>query len=376
MKQILLSPPHMSAIARSLLLDAFDSNWVAPEGPHVEAFERENAALARRERAVALTSGTAGLHLSLVLLGMEPGDEVYTSTLTFAATANAIRYVGATPVFVDSDPASWNMDPDLLAEALADADRRGKLPKAVLVVDLYGQCAEYDRILPVCERYGIPVIEDAAEALGARYQARPAGSFGDLSVFSFNGNKIITAGGGGMLVTDRHDWADRARFLARQARDPAPHYEHSTLGFNYAMSNLLAATGRGQLQVLPQRVRARRANNAFYRDALKCAPGLEFMPALPDSESTFWLSVMMVDPEAFGATRNDVREKLAGHDIESRPAWKPMHLQPVYRDCRFIGGGVAEAIFEAGLCLPSGSDLTTPQLEVVCDLILRTGRGL
>lgn len=376
MKQILLSPPHMSGIARYLLLDAFDSNWVAPDGPHVEAFEREVALQARRERGVALTSGTAGLHLSLVLLGIGAGDEVYTSTLTFAATANAIRYVGATPVFIDSDPASWNLDPDVLAQALEDADREGRLPKAVLVVDLYGQCAEYDRILPICERYGVPVVEDAAEALGARYHGRPAGNFGDLAVFSFNGNKIITAGGGGMVLTDRQEWADRARFLARQARDPAPHYEHSMLGFNYAMSNLLAATGRGQLQVLPERVRARRANNSFYREALKFIPGLEFMPELPGSESTFWLSVVKVDPDGFGASREEIRANLADHDIESRPAWKPMHLQPAYADCRFIGSGVAQEIFETGLCLPSGSDLTTPEIERVCDVILRTRGGL
>ncbi len=376
MSRILLSPPHMSDIARELLLDAFDSNWVAPLGPHVDGLEEEFAPLVGREHAVALSSGTAALHLALVMLGVEAGDEVYTSTLTFAATANAVRYTGATPVFIDSDPDSWNMDPDLLAEELATAFRENRLPKAVLVVDLYGQCADYDRILPICARYDVPVVEDAAESLGATYNGHPAGAFGDLAAFSFNGNKIITAGGGGMLVASRRDYAERARFLATQARDPAPHYEHSTVGFNYRMSNLLAATGRGQMQVLRERVAARRANNAFYRGALADVPGIHFMPEIEGGESTFWLTVITVDPEAFGAPREKIYQHLGEHDIESRPAWKPMHLQPAYAGCRYIGHDVADDIFRRGLCLPSGSNLTSRDLEAVVDLVLRTPRAI
>lgn len=376
MSRVLLSPPHMSSDARELLLDAFDSNWVAPLGPHVDALEKEFAQHVGSADAVALSSGTAALHLALVLLGVESGDEVYTSTLTFAATANAVRYTGATPVFIDCDETSWNMDPDLLAEALEAANRENRLPKAVLVVDLYGQCAEYERILPICERFGVPVIEDAAESLGAYYNGRPAGSFGDFAAFSFNGNKIITAGGGGMLTTARADDAKRARFLATQARDPAPHYEHSTVGFNYRMSNLLAATGRGQMRVLEHRVESRRSNNAFYRRALTLQPGVEFMPEIDGGMSTFWLTVITVDPDAFGASREEIYEHLAAHEIESRPAWKPMHLQPAYADCRYIGHGVADDIFRRGLCLPSGSNLTSHDLQRVVDLILRTPRAI
>ncbi len=376
MSRILLSPPHMSDAAREFLLDAFDSNWVAPMGPHVDALEIEFAALLRREHAVALSSGTAALHLALVMLGIEAGDEVYTSTLTFAATANSVRYTAATPVFVDSEPSSWNMDPDLLAEALAMASRENRLPKAVLVVDLYGQCADYGRILPICARYDVPVVEDAAESLGAYYKGQPAGAFGDMAACSFNGNKIITAGGGGMLATSRRSHAERARFLATQARDPAPHYEHSTLGFNYRMSNLIAAIGRGQVQVLRDRVAARRANNAFYRSALSNVPGIDFMPEIKDGDSTFWLTVITVEPEAFGASRDDIYQHLAENDIESRPAWKPMHLQPVYAGCQYIGRGVADDIFRRGLCLPSGSNLTSRDLEAVVEQIVHTPRAV
>ena len=257
----------MSEHERELLLEAFDSNWIAPLGPHVNAFEKEFAEKVGVSNAVALSSGTAALHLSLLLLGVEPGDEVITSSLTFSATANAITYLGAKPIFIDSNRETWNMDPDLLAEELAACKKRGKLPKAVVPVDLYGQCADYDRILPVCQEYGVPVIEDAAEALGATYRDRPAGNFGVLSCFSFNGNKIITTSGGGMLVSENKEWIDRARFLSTQARDPAPHYQHSHIGYNYRMSNLLAAVGRGQLRVLDERVEQRRANYHFYRQA-------------------------------------------------------------------------------------------------------------
>ncbi len=357
---------------RALLLEAFDSNWIAPLGPHVDAFEREFAEKTGVAHAAALSSGTGALHLALTILGAGVGDEVLVSTLTFAATANAVRYVGAQPVFIDSERASWNMNPALLAEELSACAKRGKLPKAVIAVDLYGQCADFDPIREACRRYEVPLIEDAAEALGGSYQGRPAGSLGDLGVFSFNGNKIITTSGGGMLVSNRKEWIDRARYLSTQARDPAPHYEHSQIGFNYRMSNLLAAVGRGQLRVLEQRVAQRRANNAFYREALNL-PGLTFMPEASFGRSNGWLTCLTVDPARFGAGREDIRLHLETLDIESRPVWKPMHLQPVFKDCRVRGVDVANELFERGLCLPSGSSLTAAQREWVAAEVKRVG---
>ena len=335
--RIFLSPPHMSPRERELLLDAFDSNWIAPLGPHVDAFEKEFAEKVGTNEAVALSSGTAALHLSLLMLGVEKGDEVFTSSLTFAATANAIAYVGAHPVFIDSDSATWNMDPDLLSEELEASAKRGKLPKAVIAVDLYGQCADYDQILKICQFYDVPLVEDAAEALGATYRGKSAGTFGSFGVFSFNGNKIITTSGGGMLVTDDKDLAEKARFLATQARDPAPHYQHSEIGYNYRMSNLLAAIGRGQLSMLETRVDQRRANFEYYRDALADLPGIRFMPEISGGRSTRWLTCMVIDPDEFGATTEDVRLAHERHNIESRPLWKPMHLQPVFANCRNAG---------------------------------------
>lgn len=358
MPRIYLSPPHMGPAERALLLDAFDSNWVAPLGPHVDAFEREFAAKVGVPHAAALSSGTAALHLALVLLDVKAGDTVVTSTLTFAATANAIRYVGAEPVFVDCERSTWNMSPSLLAEELEASARRGKLPAAVVVVDLYGQCADLAPLADACARYDIPMIEDAAEALGATYAGRPAGSLGALGVFSFNGNKILTTSGGGMLVSSREDWIAKARFLATQARDPAPHYQHSSIGYNYRLSNLLAAVGRGQLQVLEDRVAKRRATFDFYRAALGDLPGVEFMPEASYGRSTRWLTCLTIDPALLGVTREDVRRTLEASDVESRPVWKPMHLQPVFSGCRAIRGEVAAELFERGLCLPSGSSLT------------------
>lgn len=369
MPRIYLSPPHMGPEERELLLDAFDSNWVAPLGPHVEAFERELASYVALPHACALSSGTAGLHLALSMLGAGPGDDVLTSSLTFAATANAITYVGARPVFVDCERASWNMDPALLAQELDDRGKRGKLPKAVVVVDLYGQCADYDAILEACARWDVPVIEDAAEALGATYKGRPAGSFGVMAVFSFNGNKIITTGGGGMMVSSRKELTDRARFLATQARDPAPHYEHSVVGHNYRLSNLLAAVGRGQLRVLEDRVAARRAHNAFYREALGDLPGIAFLPEAPWGRSTCWLSCITVDAARFGATREELRLAFVAKDIEARPVWKPMHLQPVFAACPRVGGDVSAELFERGLCLPSGSALTDAERAEVAEVV-------
>jgi pyridoxal phosphate-dependent aminotransferase EpsN len=368
MTRIYLSPPHMGTRERELLLEAFDSNWIAPLGPHVDAFERELAAEVEIAHACALSSGTAALHLALEMLGVGSGDEVIVSSFTFAATANAIRYVNATPVFVDSDEQTWNMDPDLLEEELRDCAKRGRLPKAVIVVDLYGQCADYDRIVPICEQYGVPIIEDAAEALGARYKGRTAGSFGVMSTLSFNGNKIITTSGGGALLSRDPKFVERARFLATQARDAAPHYQHSSIGYNYRLSNLLAAVGRGQLALLHDRVTKRRANFARYNTMLGELPGIEFMPEPEGFESTRWLTCMTVDPHAFGATREEIRLTLEASDIESRPTWKPMHLQPVFAGCRVRGGAVSENIFEHGLCLPSGSSLTTEQQDRVIEL--------
>lgn len=358
MARIFLSPPHVGPDERRLLLEAFDSNWIAPLGPHVEGFEREVAARCGVAHAAALSSGTAGLHLALLILGVGPGDEVLTSTLTFAATANAITYVGAAPVFVDASPESWTLDPALVAEELEACARRGKLPRAVITVDLYGQCADHDPIRAACEKHGVALIEDAAEGLGASYKGRPAGSLGDLAVLSFNGNKIITTGGGGMLLSDRREWVERARFLSTQAREPAPHYEHETIGFNYRLSNLLAAVGRGQLAHLEEKVAARRANFDLYRQALAGRPGIDFMPEPEWGRSTRWLTCLTIDPALAGVDRERVRLRLAQDDIEARPVWKPMHLQPVFRACRARGGAVSARLFERGLCLPSGSSLT------------------
>ena len=369
--RIYLSPPHMSPDERALLLDAFDSNWIAPLGPHVDALEREFAAKLGASHAVALSSGTAALHLALLALGIEPGDEVATATLTFAATANAIRYVGATPVFIDSQPSSWNLAPELLAEELETSLRRGRPLKAVLAVDVFGQCADYEPIRKLCDFYAIPLIEDAAEALGATYRGRPAGTLGQIGCFSFNGNKIITTSGGGMLITERKEVADRVRHLATQARDPAPHYQHSQIGYNYRMSNLLAAVGRGQLRVLDQRVAQRRANFRFYRQTLGDLPGLAFMPEHPAGCSTRWLTCITLDPDASAAGPEDVRLALEAENIEARPLWKPMHLQPVFRGCRTRGGPIAEQLFCRGLCLPSGSDLSAADRARVVEIVRR-----
>ena len=340
----------------------------------MDAFEREVAARVGVGHAAALSSGTAAIHLALRILGVSRGDEVITSSLTFSATANPVVYEGATPVFVDSSRETWNMNPALLEEELAASARRGKLPKAVIAVDLYGQCADHDAIAQACARYDVPILEDAAEALGATYRGRSAGAFGAMGVFSFNGNKIITTSGGGMLVSDRKDWIEKARFLATQARDPAPHYQHSAIGFNYRMSNLLAAVGRGQLRVLDERVRRRREVNAHYRRALADLPGVDFMPEAPYGATNCWLTCITVDPARFGATNEDIRLRLQAEDIEARPVWKPMHLQPVFSGCRVRGGDVAAALFERGLCLPSGSSLTDGDLERIASLVRSAAR--
>jgi dTDP-4-amino-4,6-dideoxygalactose transaminase len=369
MKKIYLSPPHLGADELELVKDAFASNWVAPLGPHVDAFEQEFARYLGVSHAAALSSGTAALHLALQLVGVGPGDTVICPTLTFCASANPIAYQGATPIFVDADPDTWNLDPQLLREELRERAKNGRLPKAVISVDLYGQCADYERVLDACRQYEVPLIEDAAEALGATYHGRKAGRFGALGIFSFNGNKIITTSGGGMIVSEDAALIERARFLATQARDPAPHYQHSTIGNNYRMSNVLAAIGRGQLRVLPERVAARRRIFDFYRSALAGLPGIAFMPSASYGEPNGWLTCVIVDPNEFGASRHDLYRALEAVNIESRPIWKPLHLQPVFTGCAYRGGKVAENLFEHGLCLPSGSAMTDADLGRVIAVI-------
>ncbi|GAA6617509.1 DegT/DnrJ/EryC1/StrS family aminotransferase [Scytonema sp. NUACC26] len=368
-EQILLSTPHMGADELEFVKEAFDTNWIAPVGPHVDAFEKEFCQLIEAPHAAALSSGTAAIHLALQLVGVGYGDEVFCSTLTFAATANPITYLGAKPVFIDSDRTSWNMNPELLWDSLKHCDRRGKLPSAVIVVHLYGQSADIEPILEACERYEIPLIEDAAEALGATYKGRAPGTFGRVGIYSFNGNKIITTSGGGMLVSEDSELVEKARFLATQARDRAPHYQHSEIGYNYRLSNVLAGIGRGQLRVLSERVAARRRNFEIYASALKHLPGIEFMPEAAFGRASRWLTCLTIDSAAFGADREQIRLVLAEQQIETRPVWKPLHLQPVFAECECAGGDVAEELFTRGLCLPSGSNLTTEDLERVINAI-------
>ena len=370
-RRIFLSPPHMSEYERGLVQEAFDSNYIAPVGPMVDAFESEFCAKLGIKHAVALSSGTAALHLALRLVGVGPGDEVWTSTLTFIGSVGPIVYLGAKPVFVDSDLATWNMDAGLLAREFEKRAQKNRLPKAVVLVHLYGQCADIAPIVESCERYGVAVVEDAAEALGATYRESSAGTLGKSGIFSFNGNKIITTSGGGMLVSDDESLANQARMLAAQARDPAPHYEHSQIGFNYRMSNILAAIGRGQLRVLDERVEAKRKIFAFYQEALGDIPGIEFMPEAPYGVSNRWLTVILISPEEFGVNHETVRLALEAEDIESRPIWKPMHLQPVFKGHECIGGEVAEDLFNRGLCLPSGTAMTREDLNRVIEAILK-----
>lgn len=308
------------------------------------------------------------MHLALRLIGVEPGDEVFCSTLTFIATASPITYLGAKPVFIDSDRTSWNMNPELLRSALDRRAKIGKLPKAVVLVHLYGQSADIDPIVEACDAYQVPLIEDAAESLGATYKGRSPGIFGRIGIFSFNGNKIITTSGGGMLISDDAELVSKARFLATQARDPAPHYQHSEIGYNYRLSNVLAGIGRGQLRVLADRVAARRHNFQVYQQALTL-PGIEFMPEAAFGRATHWLTCLTINSVAFGADREQVRLELAKQEIEARPVWKPLHLQPVFAGCECIGGRVAEDLFEHGLCLPSSSNLTQADLERVIEAI-------
>ena len=365
MTDVYLSPPDVGADDLAAITRAFESGWIAPLGAEVDAFERELAEVTGRAHGVALSSGTAALHLALMLVGVEPGDRVLVSSLTFAASANAIRYVGAEPVFVDSEPGSWNMDPALLEKALAEDSYAACVP-----VDIYGQCADYQSIEYLCRENGVPLVEDAAEALGASLGDNPAGSFGEIATLSFNGNKIITTSGGGAIVTDNEEWADRATWLATQARDPAPHYQHSEIGYNYRLSNLLAALGRSQLEDLERRVDVRRRHNASYRRALEHLPGVEFMSEIEGGRSTFWLTCMTIDPSAGAVDRETLREHLVARGLEARPVWKPMHMQPVFSGCDSYGGDVSQRLFEHGLCLPSGSSLADVDHRRVVDGVL------
>ena len=347
--KVYLSPPHVLGRERELVADAFDSNWIAPLGPHVDAFEEEFQEVVHVPHAVALSSGTAAIHLAMELLGVGPGDSVICASLTFSASANPICYQRATPVFVDCDE-TWTMDPGLLEAAFKSLAAAGKQASAVIAVDLYGQSADYEPILGLCERYGVPLVEDAAEALGASYKGVPSGGFGRMGVFSFNGNKIITTSGGGMLVSHEKGLINRARFLATQARDPVPHYEHSHVGYNYRMSNVLAAIGRGQLKSLDQRVAIRRRIFNGYVKRLGGLPGIAFMPEAPYGRSNRWLTCLTIDPDLFGADRETVRLALEAENIEARPVWKPMHLQPVFSGTRMFGGALSERLFQNGLC--------------------------
>ncbi len=368
MSKIYLSPPDVGNIEREMLIDAIDSGWVAPLGPHVDGFERELSYYVNAQNAVALSSGTAGLHLALVSLGVGPHDEVFVSNKTFVASANAVAYVGATPVFIDSEKSSWNMCPQALEEAFIAKKRAGKLPKAVVCVDLYGFLADYENIQRVCRNYDVPLIEDSAEALGSHYQSKHAGTFGDMGVFSFNGNKIITTSGGGMLVTANDDRAQHIRHLATQARQPRLEYHHLEVGYNYRLSNLLAAVGRAQLSRLEDILDRTTAHHKGYCKRLDSLPGVEVHKGDHTTRPNYWLTCVSLN-KSCPASRDDVIEKLAAEDIESRPTWKPMHMQPVYKDCELFGKPLSKEIFETSFCLPSGSTLTSSERERICDII-------
>jgi len=369
MNRIFLSPPHMSGLEQRFVEEAFASNYIAPLGPQVDAFEEEFAEMVGSRHAAAVSTGTAALHLLLRYVGVGEGDEVICSTFTFVASANAIMYCGARPVFVDSDPESWNMDPRLLAQELERRAARNRLPKAVMLVHLYGQPADIDVIKEMCDYFKIALIEDAAEALGARYRGGAPGTFGLAGAFSFNGNKIITTSGGGMIVSDSRELIDKVKFWATQARDAAPHYEHSEVGYNYRMSNVLAAIGRGQLRVLADRVERKREIFRQYRERLRPLPGVAFMPEPDYAYSTRWLTCMTVDPGPAGFGRDKILQVLAENNIEARPTWKPMHLQPLFKNSQVVGGQVSEDLFEKGICLPSGTAMTENDLERIIGII-------
>ena len=373
--RVFLSSPHMSGREKKYIEEAFDLNWIAPLGNNVDGFEKELAEYNRVKDVAVVSSGTAAIHLALRLLGVKPGDTVFCSTLTFVASANPILYEGATPVFIDSEEETWNMSPQALEQAFLDAEKDGKLPKAVIVVHLYGQSAKMDEILSICKKYDVPVIEDAAESLGSEYKGQKSGTHGDFGIYSFNGNKIITTSGGGALVSNNEEAIQKARFLATQARDPAIHYQHSKVGFNYRMSNIVAGIGRGQLEVLDDRVKRRREIYKRYEDALAHIPGIDFQPELEDTKSNRWLTALTIDSTQTGVTRTEIIEQLEQENIESRPVWKPMHLQPLFEGYKYYSHeenrSVSDELFEKGICLPSGTNMEESQQKKIINIILQ-----
>lgn len=371
MQKIWLSSPHMGEHEMKFVQDAFETNWISPVGPHIQAFERELAAYNGIGHVAALGSGTAAIHLALIVLGVSRGDEVICSSFTFSASCNPIVYQGATPVFVDSEEETWNMDPVLLETAINDRLAvAGKLPKAIIVVHLYGMPARITEIMAIAKKYSIPVVEDAAEAIGSNIEGKKLGTFGDLGIFSFNGNKIITTSGGGALVSDNREWIEKARFLSTQARDAAPHYQHSEIGYNYRLSNICAGIGRGQLMVLDDRVKSRRDVFGFYKSTFSKMSSIRFTSEPKGYFSNRWLTTILLECPDSQLFREILRLALERENIESRPLWKPMHLQPVFKDCPAYVNGVAEKLFNSGLCLPSGSNLTVSELQRVAEVIL------
>jgi dTDP-4-amino-4,6-dideoxygalactose transaminase len=368
--RIYLSSPHMSGDEQKYIKEAFDQNWISPLGPNVDGFEKEIGQYLAISNVAALSSGTSAIHLALIILGIQPGDEVLVSSFTFSATVNPIVYQGATPVLIDSEPDSWNMDPVLLEEAINDRIRKNKKPKALIIVDLYGMPADLDRLLTIAGKYEIPVIEDAAEALGSKYKGKYCGTFGLMGILSFNGNKIITTSGGGALLSENAGYIELARKLSTQARDQSPHYEHTMIGYNYRLSNVLAGIGRGQLEVINERVIARRKNNEVYREFLADIPEISFLSE-PDKNyfSNFWLTTIIINGSVTNFSNETIRQKLNEDNIESRPLWKPMHLQPVFRQMPAYTNGVSEELFKKGLCLPSASNLTMEDIERVVEII-------
>ncbi len=368
--KIWLSSPHMGTQEKTFVNEAFDTNWVAPLGANVDGFEADLCEFTGISHAAVVSSGTAAIHLALILLGVEKDDIVLCQSFTFSASANPIVYQGATPVFIDSEKETWNMDPRLTEEAIRYYIAKGKKPKAIIPVHLYGMPAKIEAIMQLAAQYEIPVIEDAAEALGSTCNGKPCGAFGDMGILSFNGNKIITTSSGGALISDNEEWIKKARFLATQARDAAPHYQHSQIGYNYRMSNVLAGIGRGQMMVLPDRVKQRRANFSFYQQALHDLPGISFQPEDSLSFSNRWLTCIVVDPtQTNGITREDIRLHLEKNQIECRPLWKPMHLQPVFVNAPYFGTTVAADLFKDGLCIPSGSNLSEQDRSRVVEKI-------
>lgn len=368
--KIWLSSPHMGSKEFEFVKEAFDTNWIAPLGPNVDGFEKDLVEFTHTGYAAALSSGTSALHLALILLGVGAGDEVICQSFTFSASANPIVYQGATPIFVDSEEDTWNMCPVQLRLAIEDRIKKGKKPKAIIPVHLYGMPAKMDEILAVANEFQIPIIEDAAEALGSSINQKQCGTFGEIGILSFNGNKIITTSGGGALISDNEAHANKARFLATQARDNAPHYQHSHIGYNYRMSNVCAGIGRGQMEVLPARIQKRRDNFSFYVSALSNIDGIQFLLEPNGYFSNRWLSCVLVDPsKTNGVSREDIRLALEKLNIECRPLWKPMHMQPIFEHSPFYGNKVAESLFEMGLCLPSGSNLETKDLDFVANAI-------